>query len=125
MAPMPAPASSARPLPVTLAVVLSALAILGNAVAFAIESGTVPQFVLISDIVVGVVGIAAVIGLWLRYRWGVILTVLVAARNLIFAVPNTIGGATVAIQLFWAVFALVGAVILVLVLLPDARRSYR
>jgi len=31
----------------------------------------------------------------------------------------------VAIQLFWAVFALVSAVILVLVLLPDARRSYR
>ncbi len=125
MAPILAPVSSARPLPVTLAVLLSALAVLGNAVAFAIESGAVPQLVLISDIVVGVVGIAATIGLWSRYRWGVILTLLVAARNLIFAVPNTLGALTVAIQLFWAVFALVGAAVLVLVLLPDARRSYR
>lgn len=127
MASLRASAPLGRPMIVTLAVVISVLNVIGNFAGFALPTGgaDVPVIVVISAIVLGVAGIPAASGLWMLRQWGFILTLVVAALNLLSAVPGIPAGPTAAIKVFSAVFALVSIAILVLVLLPEARRAYR
>lgn len=118
---------AARPMPVTVAIVLSLVNIIGNFVGFALPTGgeAVPTIVIVSSIVLGVAGIPAVVGLWLLRRWGFILTLVVTALNLLSALPGIPAGPTAAIKVFSVVFALISVVIIVLVTRPEARRVYR
>lgn len=129
MASLPTPAPSVRPPPVTLAVVLSVIAIIGNLAGLALPTGDeeAPPLaaVILSSIVPAVAGIPAVIGLWLLRRWGFVLTVVVTVLNLLSAMIGVVAAPTVAIQILSAVAVLLTVVILVLVLRPEARRAYR
>jgi hypothetical protein len=127
MASMRASASLARPMPVTIAVVLSVLLIIANFAGLALPTGgeDVPLPVIIVSIVLGVAGIPAAIGLWLLRRWGFILTLIVTALNLLSALPGIFLGPTAAIKIFSAVGGLIAIAILVLVTRPEARRAYR
>jgi hypothetical protein len=123
------PASRARPVAVTLAVALSALLILANLVAPALPAGAgdeqVPTVVIALGVVLGVVGIVAAVGLWLLRRWGVALTVVVTALNLLAAAPGVAFGPSAWIKALSAAAVLACIAVLLLVLLPDARRAYR
>jgi hypothetical protein len=114
-------------LPVTLAVVLSALLLIANVAAFALPTGgeSVPAFVIISTVILSFAGIAAAIGLWLLRRWGFVLTLIVMALNVLTSIPGVPAGPTAAIKTFSALFSLVSALILVLAVLPEAGRAYR
>ncbi len=127
MASLPAPAPSVRPMPVTLAVILTLLTVVANFAGFALPTGgeSVPALVIVSSIVLGVAGIPAAIGLWLLRKWGYVLTMIVAALNLLTAIPGIPAGPTTAIKVFSAVFVVVSIAILVLAARPEARRIYR
>jgi hypothetical protein len=85
----------------------------------------VPTFVIILGVILGIVGIAAAVGLWQMRKWGMILTVVVSALNLLSAAPGIAFGPNVGIKILAAVGTLVPALIIVLVLLPESRRAYR
>jgi hypothetical protein len=126
MASLRASAPLARPMPVTIAVILSVLNVIGNFAGFALptDGADVPAIVVVSSIVLGVAGIPAAIGLWLLRKWGFILTLIVTVLNLLSAIPGIPAGPTAAIKVFSAVFALISIAIIVLVLRPEARRAY-
>src|SRR6266508_889404 len=105
------PAPRARPVAVTVAVVLSVLLIVANLASPALPSGagdeSVPQAAIAISLVLGVVGIIAAVGLWLLRRWGMIATVVVAALNLLFSLPGVPGAPTTWLKILSGVGALV------------------
>lgn len=119
---------SIRPLPVTVAAILMALFSLMNfpgpwwyAVPGAEET---PMFVIYSGIVLGIVGIVAAVGLWMLRTWGFWLTIIVSVVNILF---NVLGlgmapGAT--LKALIAVQTIGFILIIVLVVLPTARRAF-
>ena len=129
MASLSASAPAVRPLPVTLAVVLSVLLIIGNLASPALPQGAgeeqVPIVVIVLGVALGLVGIAAAVGLWLLRRWGMLLTLVVTALNLPASAPGVAFGPAPWIQVLAAVAVLACIAIIVLVLLPEARRAYR
>ncbi len=68
------PSRSARPVTVVVAAVLSVIVVLGNLSGPLFPSGPpdqqVPAFVTPLLMLLGLVGIVAVVGLWLLRRWG-------------------------------------------------------
>jgi uncharacterized membrane protein (DUF2068 family) len=122
------PAVRSRPMAVTVAIVLSVLVIVANFATPALPSGsgdyTVPTFVIVVGVILAVIGIGAVIGLWMLRKWGMILTVVVSAINLLLAAPGIVAGPSTWIKIFSAVFVLASALIIVLVALPESRRAY-
>lgn len=114
-------------MPITLAVILSALVVIANVAGFALPTGgeVVPLVVILGSIIPGVAGIPAAIALWLLRRWGFILTGVVTAANLLTALPGPFLGPTAAIKIFSVAIALASVAILVLVTRPEARRAYQ
>ena len=128
MSALSASASRVRPTPVTVAVALSLLIVVGNLISPALPSGSgddkVPTFVVVLGVILGVIGILAAVGLWTLRRWGSILTVVISAINLLSAAPGVAFGPYAWIKVLAALTVLVSALIIVLTLLPDARRAY-
>lgn len=129
MSALPVSATHTRPTAVTAAVILSVLIILGNAIGPALPSGSgddkVPTFVIVLGVILGIIGIAAAVGLWMLRKWGMILTIVVSALNLLSAAPGIAFGPSVGIKILAAIGTLVPVLIIVLVLLPESRRAYR
>jgi hypothetical protein len=129
MSALPVSAARIRPVAITAAVVLSVLIIIGNAIGPALPSGSgddqVPTFVIILGVVLGIVGIAAAVGLWQLRKWGMILTVVVSALNLLSAAPGIAFGPNTGIKILAGIGTVVPALIIVLVVLPESRRAYR
>jgi hypothetical protein len=127
MATLRASASSARPVPVTVAVILSVVLVIANFAGFLLPTGgeKAPLIVVVSSIVLGVAGIPAAIGLWMLRRWGYILTLIVSALNLLGSIPGPFAGPTAAIKVVSVLFGLVSIVILILATRPDARDAYQ
>jgi uncharacterized membrane protein (DUF2068 family) len=127
MATLHASAPITRPAPVVAAVVLSVVLIIANFAGFFLPANgqSVPLIVIILSVVPGLAGIPAAIGLWQLRRWGYFLTLVVTAINAIAGLPGLPLGPTVAIKVFSVAMTLVSIVILVLVTLPDSRRSYQ
>ncbi len=128
MSALSAPSARIRPVAVTVAVALSVLMIIGNLASPAFPSGSgdesIPQAAIAIGVLLGVVGIPAAVGLWLLRRWGMIATIVVAALNLLFSLPGIAGAPTTWLKVLSGVGVLVSLAVLVLVLLPDARRAY-
>jgi hypothetical protein len=119
---------SSRPLSVSVAAILLALFSLMNfpgpwwpAIPGAMEE--TPTFVIYSGIVLGIVGIAAAVGLWMMGKWGFWLTIVVSVVNILFNVLGLFmvlsGGLKAAIAVQTVGFILT----IVLVVLPSARRA--
>lgn len=129
MASLRASAPSARPMPITVAVALSVLLILGNLAAPAFPQGSgddkVPTFIIVTGVFLGLVGIAAAVGLWQLRRWGMILTIVVSAVNLLSAAPGIAFGPNAVLKVLATLTVLVSIAIIVLVVRPEARRAYR
>lgn len=89
MSAIPAPSGRVRPAPVIVAAVLLALCIVGDLVGPLLpgsEGAPVVGFVLT------VIGIVALVGLWLLRRWGYIATLVVAVLNVLLAIPEMFSG---------------------------------
>ena len=115
---------SSRPTPVTVAAILMVLiSLVGLPGALLIPgSEGVPAVVIYGDIVLGIVGIVAAVGLWMLKKWGWWLTIVVSVLNLLSAAPG-VAFAPGAVNIFALVGVLVSALIIVLVVLRDSRRA--
>ena len=118
-----------RPPAVTVAVVLLALLsvltmVPPSLMASPAEASEVPAFVTYLGFILGVVGLVAAYGLWALKRWGVWLTIILSAVNILLSVAPILFGPTVAIQVVNIVSDVAFALIIVLVLLPASRRVY-
>src|SRR5215216_8119708 len=78
----------ARPLPVTVAVILLALLSLTNLLSPLFPSEGVPAFVIYLGVVLGVVGLIAAAGIWMLKRWALWLTIIVCVLNILSAAPG-------------------------------------
>ncbi len=113
-----------RPLPVVIAVVLSALFSLLNLVTPLFPSEGVPAFIIYLGVVLGVVGLIAAIGLWMLKRWALWLTIVVCVLNILSAAPGLVFAPTPAWQAAASATVVGNALIILLVALPNSRRAY-
>jgi uncharacterized membrane protein (DUF2068 family) len=106
----------ARPLPVTIAIVLLALLSLGNLPAPLISAG-IPTLAVILLITVGALGLVGAAGLWILKRWALWVAIVVSVLN-ILANATEIPSPS-------AVIYVVGfALVILLVVLPNSRQAY-
>ena len=124
-----------RPLPVTITAALLALfrsATLALPL-FVIEA--MPAVVVYSGVALGLAGLAASGGLWMLKKWGLWLTIVTCAINILWAAPGLAVVLTtplsrsklVVVIGFVLTVITVAAFVLVIVLtvLPSSRRAYR
>jgi uncharacterized membrane protein (DUF2068 family) len=82
-----------------------------------------PQFVVITQSALGIVGLVAVIGLWQRRVWGAWMAVIVMAINTLTNLAG-VWQAPPPAKVVCAVVAAASLVVIVLALLPSSRRAY-
>jgi hypothetical protein len=113
-----------RPLPVTVAAFLIALSSLLSLPGPLLPgSEGVPEVVLYSGIVLGIVGLVAAVGLWMLKKWSLWLTIVVSVLNILSAAPGVALAPNAALQAAATIGVLVPALIIVLVVLPTSRRT--
>ena len=129
MASLSLPSRSARPVTVIVAAALSVLVLLGNLSGPLFPSGPpdrqVPAFVIVVGLLLALVGIVAVIGLWLLRRWGAILTYVVVGLNLLLTLPGIVGAPYGWARVLSAVTVLISVAIIVQAAHPAPRRACR
>jgi uncharacterized membrane protein (DUF2068 family) len=115
---------SARPQSVTLAGALLTLLSLVNIVSPLLPSEGLPAFVIFSSVVLGLLGLIGAAGLWMLKRWALWLALAVSVLNILSAAPGLVFAPSTTLFIF-ALITVVGfAVVLVLAVLTDSRRSY-
>ena len=114
-----------RPVPVTVAAILLALcSVLSLPGPLLPGSEGVPEVVLYSGIVLGIVGLIAAVGLWMLKKWSLWLTIVVSVLNILSAAPGVAFAPNAALQVAATVTVVVFALIIVLVVgLPSSRRA--
>ena len=114
-----------RPTSLLIALGLLALLSLGNLV-FLFVPGTnnIPPAIVYSSVVAGVIGLVAAFGLWKARRWGMILTLIVSAFNILSAAPGLLVAPNPGLRVTAGVYVVMSVLIIVLVLLPSARQAY-
>jgi hypothetical protein len=113
-----------RPLPVTVAAFLMALSSLLSLPGPLLPgSEGVPEVVLYSGIVLGIVGLVAAVGLWMLKNWGLWLTIIVNVLGALSAAPGVVAAPNAALQAAALVGVLISVLIIVLVVLPSSRRA--
>jgi hypothetical protein len=114
-----------RPVPVTVAAILLALcSLLSLPGPLLPGSEGVPEVVLYSGIVLGIVGLVAAVGLWMLKKWSLWLTIVVSVLNILSAAPGLAFAPNAPLQVAATVTLVVFALIIVLVVgLPSSRRA--
>jgi uncharacterized membrane protein (DUF2068 family) len=120
---------NSRPQTVTAAAILLALFSLMNfpgpwwyAVPGAMEE--TPTFIIYSGIVLGIVGIVAVVGLWRLSTWGFWLTIIVCVINILLSVPAPVMVQSGGLLALIAVQTIGFVLVIVLVVIPTSRRAW-
>jgi uncharacterized membrane protein (DUF2068 family) len=111
-------------LTVTIAAVLIGLISVASLIPDSSLEEGVPAIVVYSGYVLGVLGIVGALGLWLRKRWGMWLTIVVSALNILSAAPGIVFAPTTMLWILATVGVLLYAMIIALVLMPQSRRTY-
>jgi hypothetical protein len=106
----------ARPLPVTVAVVLLALLSVGNLLAPVISKG-IPTSAVYLLIGMGVLGLVGAFGLWLLKRWALWVVIVVCVLNILANAPEISSSLS-------AISVVCFALVILLVMLPNSRRAY-
>jgi archaellum biogenesis protein FlaJ (TadC family) len=115
---------SARPLPVTVAIVLLALLSLANLLSPVMPSEGVPAFVTYLGVVLGVLGLIGAGGLWMLKRWALWLTIVVSVLNILSAAPGLAFAPTPTLRALATVGVVGFALVILLAVLPNSRRAY-
>ena len=115
-----------RPRAVTWAVSLTVVSALATFPAFLLPgSDEVPGAVIVISIVFAIALLVGAWGLWQLRRWGAIATFVLTALNAIATVPAFFERPSGWIVATAALFMPIAIAVLVLLLTPSARRSYR
>ena len=107
-----------QPPPVFIAMVLLALLSLTNLVpaqSFILEGP--PTAAIFLPVVAGVLGLVGAWGLWMLKRWAMWLVIVVCGLNILMTAPELISP-------FMAIYIVVCALVIWLVVLPSSRRAY-
>ena len=113
-----------RPMTITIAAILIGLFSITSLIPdSSLEEGA-PAIVVYAGYVLGVLGIFAALGLWLRKKWGMWLTIVISALTILSAAPGIIFAPTPTLWIMATVGVAVYALIIALVLLPRSRRAY-
>ncbi len=117
-----------RPLPVSVAAILLALASVPNLLfplwATAVQPAEeIPSVIIYLTVVVGVVGLVGAVGLWMLRKWGIWLAIVVSVLNILDAGPGIAFAPSAAWQVAATVTVVVYALIIVLAVLPSSRRA--
>jgi uncharacterized membrane protein (DUF2068 family) len=115
---------SARPLPVTVAVVLLVILSLANLLSPVMPSEGVPTFVIYLGVVLGVLGLIGAGGLWMLKRWALWLTIVVSVLNILSAAPGLAFAPTPTLRILATIGVVGFAVVILLAILPGPRRTY-
>jgi uncharacterized membrane protein (DUF2068 family) len=83
-----------------------------------------PAFVVYSGIVLGIVSIVAAVGLWMLKTWGFWLTIVVSVLNILLGAPGVFMAPGAALETAIAIQTVGFALVIVLVVLPSARRAF-
>lgn len=108
-----------------LLTVLALLVLLGVGhltVPFVPDADKIPPLVRYGDVALGLVSLVAGFGLWNLQRWGIILTVIVAALNIVSAAPGMIAAPSLALQVVTVAYVVLSLLIIVLVMLRSERK---
>jgi hypothetical protein len=119
-----------RPLTVTVAAILLALFSVLNLLFPLWEEAIpreeeVPALVVYTTVVVGVAGLVGATGLWMLRKWSLWLTIVVSALNILDGAAGVAGAPNAALQADATVMVVGFALIIVLVVLPFSRRTFR
>lgn len=90
-------------------------------VPFVPDADKIPPLVRYGDVALGVLSLVAGFGLWTLQRWGIILTVIIAALNIASAAPGMIAAPSLALQVVTVAYVVLSLLIIVLVLLRSER----
>ena len=118
---------SPRPLPVTVAAIIQALFSLMNFpgpwwyASPGVEEP--PAFVVYSGIALGIVGVAAAVGLWMMKAWSLWLAIVVCVLNILLNASGLVMVPSAGLKALIAVQAIGFVLTLVLVVLPGTRRA--
>src|SRR5919107_2959650 len=115
---------SARPLPVTIAVVLLVILSLANLLSPVMPSEGVPTFVIYLGVVLGVLGLIGAGGLWMLKRWALWLTIVVSVLNILSSAPGLAFAPTPTLRILAPIGVVGFAVVILLAILPGPRRTY-
>lgn len=114
-----------RPTSLLVALALLTLLSLGNLVLlFEPGANQIPAVIVYSGIAAGVIGLIAAFGLWKARRWGMILTIIISAFNQLSSAPGVSVGPNLGLQVLAGAYVVLSVVVIVLVVLPSARRAY-
>jgi len=115
-----------------IAAVLAGLLALANAITALVllpqgsakinaSSNQPPYFVLLIEVVLGLIGVVAAYGVFRTQRWGVISTLVLMVLNVLISLPGIPFGPTVFDKVSSAVAALVSAAVIYLLLRRETR----
>jgi uncharacterized membrane protein (DUF2068 family) len=82
-----------------------------------------PAFIIYSGYVLGIVGLVVAIGLWMLKKWSFWATVVVCVLNFLLGAPGVVMAPGAALKAVIALTEVVAVLIIVLVVLPSARRA--
>lgn len=111
----------------SLAVALALLTLMGVGhlfVPFVPDAAKILAFVVYGDVVLGLIGLVAAIGLWRLKRWGLVLSLIILALNIVSAAPGMFAAPNVGLRVVTAVYAMLSVVSIALLGLPSARKSF-
>ncbi len=112
--------------PTSLLVALVLLVLLGVGhlfVPWVPDADKIPPVVVYGDVALGVISLVAAFGLWKLTRWGLILTLIISALNVLSAAPGVVAAPNPGLHVVAAVYVVLSVLIIVLVGLPSARQA--
>ena len=111
-----------QPPPVFIAMVLLALLSLTNLVpAQSVILAGNPTAAVSLPLVVGVLGLVGPRGLWMLKRWAMWLVIVVCGLNILMTAPEIVSPF---MAIYAAIYLVVCALVILLVVLPNSRRAY-
>jgi hypothetical protein len=108
-----------RPRPLIIGMVLLVLESLANILAVFFPGP--PAFIIWSSVVLGILGLIAVVGLWQRSRWALILAIVVLVLDVVTAAPGIFFAPNLGIQIAALVSVIAGVIAIALLLRPASR----
>ena len=117
--------NSSRPMSLTIALALLVLMGVGHLfVPFVPDAAKIPPPVVYGDIALGATGLAAALGLWQLKRWGMVLSLIILALNILSAAPGVRVAPNFGLHVVRALYVLLSVVSHVLLVLPSARKPF-
>lgn len=88
------------------------------------DANKIPLAVVYGDVALGVLSLVAAYGAWNLKRWGVTLTFIIAALNIVSAAPGVVAAPNTALRVVTAAYVLVSLLIIGLMAMPSDRKVY-